>query len=596
MGRIKVFFCSFCLERSPERQTNEQSFSRGIDVSHLATPHNSYNLGPGIRSSANSTPVGENNNEENKNYSHQSKHRSEHYQKPSNSVVQNRATPECHDIIDDSPINTGHHQQPQQNDNNQPLPSPHSSSSASNIYDQSQISQQPNHDNVPAQLQNLQQESHQEPEQQQHEQPQQQQHQQLNNQKNLTSQNHGTSTKLSYEIISVREPLAKILAEQHRQILGDHEYIEVYGERGSSCFYEEIAGSTTSSATYDQIGAASNHNYQALINAYAVINRANESNRYNSDVNNHEHSNNHNAVDNGENIYNLEQANDRVDNFQSTSNPTPSTSYNMINNIKSNSPRQVLNDRNDMVSQSIPVYSVINKATRRSNAIIRATMESCRPPQPPPKNLPGHQSSSSAIQHYQESSVFMNNQCRSNSRNSPQIPSSSSAANNIDDSKDNPSESGEAKDKHSMLPQPPPRYSKQPLFDATRRPLPNPDNCEISNKNDSNNALNQGGDLESLNNGYELLNTNFDEDQIDVGYEKIRDSHQYSGGSLSSHFNPLQLKDNGGYESVQPIYSSPSNALAEPNYEAIGPATASELAAAATARLNAVIDFLKQDQ
>lgn len=70
-----------------------------------------------------------------------------------------------------------------------------------------------------------------------------------------------TNRVLYYGKISVREPLAKILAE--RQSYGDYEDLEVYNERGSSCFYEEIAGSTTSSVTYDQIGNQSLQNYQA---------------------------------------------------------------------------------------------------------------------------------------------------------------------------------------------------------------------------------------------------------------------------------------------------------------------------------------------
>lgn len=70
-----------------------------------------------------------------------------------------------------------------------------------------------------------------------------------------------TNRVLYYGKISVREPLAKILAE--RQSYGDYEDLEVYNERGSSCFYEEIAGSTTSSVTYDQIGNQSLQNYRA---------------------------------------------------------------------------------------------------------------------------------------------------------------------------------------------------------------------------------------------------------------------------------------------------------------------------------------------
>lgn len=86
-----------------------------------------------------------------------------------------------------------------------------------------------------------------------------------------------SNAKLSYDIISVREPLAKMLAERQRQLtLGEHDYNEVYGERGSSCFYEEIGGSTASSVTYDQIGApSSGNNYQASIDAYAVVTRPN---------------------------------------------------------------------------------------------------------------------------------------------------------------------------------------------------------------------------------------------------------------------------------------------------------------------------------
>lgn len=51
--------------------------------------------------------------------------------------------------------------------------------------------------------------------------------------------------EISYNKISVREPLSKVLAE--RAIL-EHHYNEV-DEEGNSCFYEEIAGATNSSVT-----------------------------------------------------------------------------------------------------------------------------------------------------------------------------------------------------------------------------------------------------------------------------------------------------------------------------------------------------------
>lgn len=56
--------------------------------------------------------------------------------------------------------------------------------------------------------------------------------------------------EVSYNKISVREPLAKVLAD--RAALIEHHYTEVYDENNS--FYEEIAGSTNSSVTYTKIG------------------------------------------------------------------------------------------------------------------------------------------------------------------------------------------------------------------------------------------------------------------------------------------------------------------------------------------------------
>lgn len=58
------------------------------------------------------------------------------------------------------------------------------------------------------------------------------------------------SKEVSYNKISVREPLAKVLAD--RAALMEHHYTEVYDENNS--FYEEIAGSTNSSVTYTKIG------------------------------------------------------------------------------------------------------------------------------------------------------------------------------------------------------------------------------------------------------------------------------------------------------------------------------------------------------
>lgn len=568
MGRIKVFFCSLCFDRNADQATNDHSFSQSIDVSHLAAPHISPNdNNHHLYNQPNQPPIA------------------------ANGAIQQSNPSESQDRRD-IPNQDASNSSPAQQENIQARISP----SLPNIYEpQSEPSQE-----------------QQQPIRPQNDQVAQNQQQVLA----CESPSQGTSgpAKLSYDIISVRVPLAEVLAQrqlqqaqmQQRQILGDHEYIEVYGERGSSCFYEEIAGSTTSSATYDQIGNPQNHNYQVLLNTYAVANRPNGSDSEENSVNVHQNSSNgtnSQVVDrHEENMYDVTHSNDQVDN--ATKNDvdiTPSTSFNAHQQSKnelSSAQQHLLNDRgNIVVSQSIPVYSVINKATRRSNAIIRSTIDNPRPPKPPPKNLLNHQSSS-AIQPYQELSII-NTQMSSGSRSSPQVPSTSS----YKTSNNNISECPEDTDHQVRLPKPPPRFSKHPMYSATNRPLPLPENYDNSTNNNSIvpcRNLEHEEDLESLNNGYELLNSNFDDDLIDVGYEKIRESNRYSGGSISSQFCPLQVLDNGGYESVQPIYSSPSNALAEPNYEAIGPATASELAAAATAKLTAaaaaIEQYFKKDQ
>lgn len=596
MGRIKGFFCSFCLKRIPDQSTTDRSFSQGIDVSHLATPHVSSNQSLTRGSSSNPSPVGEDIGDNEYDLYDQ--------QITPNNVTQHQGTSELRERIDASDREaTASSSSPFQNhqdnsrQNLQPSPSPLNSFISQSPLSQSQqeVPSQQNYRNFngnssqPMQLQ----------QQQQNQQPQHQQHPVDRNQ--LGSESGNVTTKLSYDIISVREPLAKILAErqqsqqaqqQQRSILGDHEYIEVYGERGSSCFYEEIAGSTTSSATYDQIGGPLNHNYQAIMNAYAIASRPSDSQP--NERPNPNQSQNMDGQSTSNNECNAANPTDQVDHPRRSPSGSPTTPSNHQANHDNYSTSQhnsTFNDRMDVPSQSIPVYSVINKATRRSNAIIRATIDNCRPPQPPPKNLVmTQQPSTSAIQNYQPISLV------NTSRHSPQVATTSSLLcssnnNSTIDANEGMSHS------HSRLPQPPPRYSKHPMYHAASRPLPLPESSEHSNNNGpaSNHKRSNDEDLESLNNGYELLNSNFDDDQIDVGYEKIRESSRYSGGSLSSQFCPLQALDNGGYESVQPIYSSPSNALAEPNYEAIGPATASELAAAATARLKA-IELLKQDR
>lgn len=428
----------------------------------------------------------------------------------------------------------------------------------------------------------------------------------------MNENSSGIREKLSYDIISVREPLAKVLAERQqiqqaqqiqRQIIGDHEYIEVYGERGSSCFYEEIAGSATSSVTYDQIGNNSNHNYQVLMNADALLNQPSiqDVNRVSS--NEGSHYNHISSISNrDENVYDATDAATHHSNGNQTDHPenqaSSSASCFSPSNISSLALNQnalivyasIAND--DTTSQSVPVYSVINKATRKST-LVSSNLDHCRPPKPPPKNVSMvmKQASPNAI-HQKD---VQDQQHALNSRNNglSHIPSTSSylqdVTNNINHNDTN------HKDKdgrhNSETPQPPPRLSKQQsTFNATNRPLPLPEQYDLNDNMrgllDRNSYSNED-DNDCSSNGYELLGPNWDDDTMDVGYEKIRESNRYSGGSLSSQIRNLQAIENGGYESVQPIYSSPSNDIVDPNYEAINPATASEIAAAATARLNA---------
>lgn len=601
MGRIKVFLRSFCLSGRHDQAHNDPPFDRTIDVSHLAEPH--ITTGP--------------------------------------SRITDRRSPSHQDsesIAEDIPTHHGNQQRPvpngcavplahEQSTQRNSVPSanqneePHSARPASSLQlDNS--SSQPSSSSAPSPFNIY------EPQNE----PAQESHQNARPPINqspppvvpryaplASTSSTEPTTKLSYDIISVREPLAKILAERQqllqrqqlqRQLLGEHDYIEVYGERGSSCFYEEIAGSVTSSATYDQIGTNSNHNYQVLINAYAVANR--------QPVPNQEGDNDippviplagsNNQDNHGEHEYDFTVNNsDQVDGPSSsvlTSAPVKPVSPKTPSNTNP-SPTQINEEEDSPNAKSIPVYSVINKATRRNNSI-REPLDTSLPPKPPPKNILVSHHHNHQHQHVAETS----DTSLPTKTWAPlhQVPSTSSFPDRPT-SRNMSGFSAANSNNHRdyRLPQPPPRMSKNSAaFGHTSdRPLPSPntsfDLLENNNNGkvlDRNNA--EEDDIESLENGYELLKSNADEDQIDVGYEKIKESSRYSGGSISSQFYQRPIFDNGGYESVQPIYSSPSNALVEPNYEAIGPATASELAAAATAKLNAaasvIEQFLKKDQ
>lgn len=72
----------------------------------------------------------------------------------------------------------------------------------------------------------------------------------LNEEEEEENPNSSNKKSIQYNTISVREPLAKVLAERSS---AEHHYFDVEDEQVSS-FYEEIAGSTTSSVTYSKIG------------------------------------------------------------------------------------------------------------------------------------------------------------------------------------------------------------------------------------------------------------------------------------------------------------------------------------------------------
>lgn len=633
MGRLRGLFCSFCLDDRADHANVEPALGQDIDVSHLATPHVTASPAVAVdRSLTPNTPENSTEDRYSNNFDNQQPSNSNsfsvtsplqhnHYQQSQPSSTQNST----HRIDDVAPS----HVRPGPNflrETSPTLQSPPTCPPASiaNLYAPSQGDH-----NEPALIEIQNQNQHiqqrlppaRDPSNNPQPPPPPPPPPSVIARNLLPSTSNGATTKLSYDIISVREPLAKILAErqqllqnqqQQRQILGDHEYIEVYGERGSSCFYEEIAGSVTSSATYDQIGAASNHNYQVLINAYSVANRNPPTNRSNYDANppaqdveSSPQTSNGPRETNGnpdhENAYDTtNHANNRMDrpsttvgfsNSPSDGQKQPSTS--VSNPIDMNSSDNV------QLTQSIPVYSVINKATRRSSSIMRANLDDNRPPKPPPKNLfITHQQPSTSAMIYEDTSNISKHDTTGPKMWNimPQIPSTSSCMDNHpnNDRSDSPG----CNHLNNRLPQPPPRHSKNSAFShTTDRPLPSPNtNADNLNNNNSNRILDQSisncdDDIESINNGYELLRSNLEDDQIDVGYEKIRESNRYSGGSISSQFYSRQLLDNGGYESVQPIYSSPSNC-----YEVLNPATASEIAAAAAAKLNVLEKFLNKDQ
>jgi len=371
------------------------------------------------------------------------------------------------------------------------------------------------------------------------------------------------TTKLSYDIISVREPLAKVLAERQRErfAISDHDYIEMSGDRGSSCFYEEIAGSTTSSTAYDQVDGVSNHNYQPLVHNYAVARPLGRSNRMEDDNwdRTSAYSDEHTTGD------------DRTDIESSPREPIPGPSNNLESPVKQRpstrepdslipvSKRETISDQ-----KPTPVYSVINKAARTNNSSNRVGDAESRPPQPPPKNY----------------SITM--QANISSERLSREPIELTYSKQV---KSPESERSREPSNDDKLRLPPPRSEKplQPNENSNSnndRPLPVPHTDDSMNNNTvaiSNRNLSPEEDGVD-DNGYELLICNFEDEQTDVGYEKIRESNRHSCNSLSQQSRPLPLIDNGGYESLQPIYASPSHTVGEPNYEAIWP-TAPELAA-----------------
>lgn len=76
----------------------------------------------------------------------------------------------------------------------------------------------------------------------------------------LSTDEEPATKEVSYNKISVREPLSKVLADRAAAI--EHHYTEVYDENNS--FYEEIAGSTNSSVTYTKIGDIMTDNQNQL--------------------------------------------------------------------------------------------------------------------------------------------------------------------------------------------------------------------------------------------------------------------------------------------------------------------------------------------
>lgn len=654
MGRLKVFLRSFCLSACVHEPNNhDPTYNQGIDVSHLATPHITASNNKSSQEKPLSNCVGEESVHKNT-LIYSIPDRQTNTPSSCAASTNHRLSPiDCASSLsargtEDNPIPNGIGVRPQsatssnqnviQHDAIESHPPPSPDSSVNNLeQQQDELRRSPNRSSldlssmhsVPQQDRNQLNHSHAFQDQNMQNAQASATHNQssTSQQPSSPSSTQTTAAKLSYDIISVREPLAKLLAErqqqiqlqqQNRHLVGDHEYIEVYGERGSSCFYEEIAGSVTSSATYDQIGTVSNHNYQALINAYATSDAQNNNREAVGGLplsRNEEVRRSNDEHDQEDHTYDVTEPQDQPDGSSSTVRESQECPQN-------ENESQDRYQSQQKAAQSIPLYSVINKANRRSNSKIHnpiANLISDRPPQPPPKNLNNHRASADNNDFYQQNPNSLGASVPSPPQRWSQrdpIPSTSSYAteSNVLSQQIYCMDSIDQNDSLPSIPllrkpHPHPRLARHRIaFSATDRPLPSPDSLEtakdselgsnskeklvVDNHSRSPVETFAEEDRESLDNGYELLKTNLEDDQIDIGYEKIREANRYSGGSLSSQFCPLQLIDNGGYESVQPIYSSPS--LTEPNYEAIAPITASELAAAATAKLTAAAAVIEQ--
>lgn len=347
--------------------------------------------------------------------------------------------------------------------------------------------------------------------------------------------------EVSYNKISVREPLSKVLAE--RAVL-EHHYTEVDEERISS-FYEEIAGSANSSVTYTKIGDLSQRNSNPMNNTVININQPPIPPSVESLLVVAEHSRSTSPL--GASLTSDQR--------------TLKTSSNLVDNqvkdIYAFVDKSSKNRKNNPESKNLDeLYAKVKKSGNPSANVISNRVNIIQ------------------VEHDPNQLPLTSNSKIINSEHKSSRPYSS--------------------DNHSPTPPPPPSLLNMPS--RSSRTISLYDESFQSSNNSSHQRRHSSGTVSlkfhEYNNqnaieepGYEVVGLGNSDPDIDPGYEKIR--KDFNPNTQSNHDNQLNLEEDAipepGYEVVkyepesEPCYevinkgetSSQNNDIIEPNYESI---------------------------